>query len=81
LALFLGETTSMLEYEMFPYLFCPLPPDTTEETLGCDLMVFVQNVPFNFLESSIAFIATIVRAGPLWGVRYAVLGTLRNFNV
>lgn len=68
LALFLSEVILMLEYKMFPYIHCPGPLETANEALWWDLMLILY-MPFNLLASLIAFIATIVMAGPLLGAR------------
>jgi hypothetical protein len=62
---------------MLPYPLWPSPPGPTDEALAWDLML-VPHVPYSFLAPSIAFIATIVKARPLFGVGAHVLGTLRN---
>jgi hypothetical protein len=62
---------------MFPYPLWPGPLGPTDEALVWDLML-VSHVPYSFLAPSIAFVATIVTAGPLIGVHCLVLGTLRN---
>jgi hypothetical protein len=69
----------MLEYNMFPYVNCPGPLETANKAFGWDLMLILY-MPFNLLASLIAFIATIVMAGPLLGARRPVLVTLCNFN-
>jgi hypothetical protein len=69
----------MLGQEMFPYLRCPGPLNLTDEALGWGDRMLVSHMPFNFLGSSVCFIATIVMAWPLLGAHYPVLGILRNF--
>lgn len=69
----------MLGYEVLSYLLCSGPLETTHKALGCDLML-ISYMPFDFLGSFIAFVATIVMAGPLLGYLHPFLGTLGNFN-
>jgi hypothetical protein len=63
---------------MFPYSLCPGPLDPTDQALGWYL-VLVSHMPYNFLASSIAFLAIIVMARPLFGARYPILGPLHDF--